>query len=97
MEKEEFKDTVHYYSFPIEQRNALISIIDNMSQITLNKKTDVDLLKQIKISYDALQGNELFKEFIKILRDEKKTAQFANALYKARIIMEREECGLPID
>lgn len=97
MDKEDFKETILYYSFPTEQRNALISIIDNMSKITLNEKIDTNLLKHLKISYDVLQGNELFKDFIRILKDEKKVAQFGPALYKARLIMEKEEHGLPID
>ena len=95
MDKEEFKNSLHYYSIPNEQRNALITIIDNMSKITLNEKIDINLLKQLKIAYDVLQGNEMFKDFIKILKDEKKIAQFGSALYKARLIME-EEHGLPI-
>lgn len=97
MDKEEFKDAIHYYSFPNEQRNAIITILDNMSKITLYEETDINLLKQLKTAYDVLQGNEQFKEFVKILKDEKKVAQFGAALYKARLIMEKEEHGLPID
>ena len=97
MDKEEFKNSLHYYSIPNEQRNALITIIDNMSKITLNEKIDINLLKQLKIAYDVLQGNEMFRDFIKILKDERKIAQFGSALYKARLIMEKEEHGLPID
>lgn len=97
MDKEEFKNTLHYYSIPNEQRNAIITIVDNMSKITLHEKTDIDLLKQLKMAYDVLQGNELFKEFVKILKDEKKVAQFGAALYRARLMIEKEEYGLPID
>ena len=97
MKKEEFKNNILYYSFSVEQRNALISIIDNMSKISTPERTDTNLLKQIKIAYDVLQGNELFKDLKSILKDEKKIALFDLGLYKARIIKEKEECGLPID
>jgi hypothetical protein len=97
MEKEEFNNLIHYYSFPKEQREAILSVKDNLSKITLEEKVDVNLLKQLKIAYDVLYSSELFKDFVNILKDEHKLCQFKKLLYKARLIVEREKCGLPID
>ena len=45
MDKEEFKNSLHYYSIPNEQRNELITTIDNMSKITLNEKNERNLFQ----------------------------------------------------
>ena len=49
MEKEEFKELVRYYSFSVNERNAILSLIDNISKITLPENTDIKLLMDIKL------------------------------------------------
>ena len=56
MEKEEFKELVRYYSFSVNERNAILSLIDNISKITLPENTDIKLLMDIKTAYDTLKN-----------------------------------------
>lgn len=90
MEKEEFKELVRYYSFSVNERNAILSLIDNISKITLPENTDIKLLMDIKTAYDTLKNNELLKDFARILKDERKIAQFKMGLYKATLIKEHK-------
>ena len=89
MEKEDFKELVRYYSFPIEERKAILSIIDNLSKITNPEDTDIRILKDIKTSFDALQDSDLLKDLLRILKDENKVAPFKLGLYKATLIKEK--------
>ena len=69
------------YEFSVEDRKLILKVIDDLENVCGKEQTPEDLAEKCKSVYMILRGKAPFKEFVQILKSEKKMGAFSNTLY----------------
>lgn len=69
------------YHFDANERKCILEVIDRLEEVLGKERTDNELATKCKAVYQILREKELFKEFVQILRSEKKLGSFSNTTY----------------
>lgn len=69
------------YLFTADERMRILEVIGSLEKVLGKERTDDELASKCKAVYQILRKKELFKEFVQILKSEKKLGSFSNTTY----------------
>lgn len=79
--KESFRELLREdFGIGEKERRLILEVVEELDEVKGKRKTNEELAEKCKGAYDALKDKEAFKDFIAILKEEKKMGEFCNTL-----------------
>ena len=80
--KSSFRELLHEdFNFVLKDRNLILEVINHLEDVKGRNITDMELAEKCRYVYHILKGKEGFKDFISILKEEKKVGGYHNTVY----------------
>lgn len=80
--KSSFRELLHEdFNFDLKDRNLILEVINHLEDVKGKNITDTELAEKCRYVYHILKGKEIFKDFISVLKEEKKVGEYHNTIY----------------
>lgn len=80
--RDNYKSLLHEsYKFTDKERECICDVIDCLENVHGRTNTENELAEKCKVAYNILKEKGPFKEFVQILKAEKKVGDFNSTTY----------------
>lgn len=80
--KDSFRELLHEdFGIGKVERKLILDVIEQLDDVKGKKKTDKELAEKCRAAYETIKDKETFKDFICILKEEKKLGDFHYTVY----------------